>query len=123
MKSKNRFGKHSDEHGESELTAAADFHRNRMSQEVKFETSKESSNSPQGNYEYEQRVAEDASFNTKRMIAEAAFFIAEHRGFVSGQEESDWLQAEMDVEDVLRSAQQVSLSSSAVTQPGIPASE
>lgn len=34
----------------------------------------------------------------ERMIAEAAYFRAEQRGFVPGNEISDWLQAEADVE-------------------------
>lgn len=41
-----------------------------------------------------------ASYDCPReqMIAEAAYFRAEQRGFVSGNEMSDWLQAEADVE-------------------------
>lgn len=38
------------------------------------------------------------------MIAEAAYFIAEHRGFTAGDELSDWLQAEREVQP---SAQQL----------------
>lgn len=34
----------------------------------------------------------------EQMIAEAAYFRAEQRGFVPGNEMSDWLQAESDVE-------------------------
>jgi hypothetical protein len=34
----------------------------------------------------------------EQMIAEAAYFRAEQRGFVPGNEMSDWLQAEVDVE-------------------------
>ncbi|MCX7155079.1 MAG: DUF2934 domain-containing protein [Rhodocyclales bacterium] len=34
----------------------------------------------------------------EQMIAEAAYFRAEQRGFVPGNEMSDWLQAEADVE-------------------------
>lgn len=41
----------------------------------------------------------------EQMIAEAAYFRAEQRGFVSGNEMSDWLQAEADVESVLHSGQ------------------
>lgn len=36
------------------------------------------------------------------MIAEAAYFIAEHRGFVGGDEISDWLQAERKIQSSLR---------------------
>ncbi|MDP1612908.1 MAG: DUF2934 domain-containing protein [Sulfuritalea sp.] len=39
----------------------------------------------------------------EQMIAEAAYFRAEHRGFEPGNEMSDWLQAESDVEGILRS--------------------
>ncbi len=37
----------------------------------------------------------------KKIIAEAAYFIAEHRGFTAGAELSDWLQAERDIESTL----------------------
>jgi len=37
------------------------------------------------------------------MIAEAAYFFAERRGFAPGHELSDWLQAEINVENLLRS--------------------
>ncbi|MCK9284007.1 MAG: DUF2934 domain-containing protein [Rhodocyclaceae bacterium] len=40
----------------------------------------------------------------ERMIAEAAYFRAEQRGFMPGNEMSDWLQAEADVEGALRSS-------------------
>jgi hypothetical protein len=36
------------------------------------------------------------------MIAEAAYFHAERRGFAPDNEMSDWLQAEVDVEALLR---------------------
>lgn len=36
-----------------------------------------------------------------RMIAEAAFFRAERRGFVPGGELDDWLQAEREIERVV----------------------
>ncbi len=39
------------------------------------------------------------------MIAEAAYYRAEQRGFAPGNEMSDWLQAEADVEGVLRTSQ------------------
>ena len=41
----------------------------------------------------------------EQMIAEAAYFRAERRGFIPGNEMSDWLQAEADVEGVLRNIQ------------------
>lgn len=37
----------------------------------------------------------------EQKIAEAAYFYAERRGFVPGNELSDWLQAEADVEALL----------------------
>ncbi len=48
-------------------------------------------------------IAEEASFNAKPMIEEATFFIAERRGFTPGAELSDWLQAEAETENLLRS--------------------
>jgi hypothetical protein len=41
----------------------------------------------------------------EQMIAEAAYYRAEQRGFTPGNEMSDWLQAEADVEGVLRTSQ------------------
>lgn len=41
----------------------------------------------------------------EQMIAEAAYFRAEQRGFAPGNEMSDWLEAEADVESVLRNLQ------------------
>lgn len=37
----------------------------------------------------------------EQMIAEAAYFRAEQRGFAPGNEMSDWLEAESDVEHLL----------------------
>jgi hypothetical protein len=82
-------------------TEALDFHANRIRRELKIENRKESPIQPAGNDEYEQLIAEDASFNTKPMIEEAAFFLAEQRGFAPGKELSDWLQAESKVETLL----------------------
>lgn len=39
----------------------------------------------------------------EQMIAEAAYFRAEQRGFAPGNEMSDWFQAEADVEGLLQS--------------------
>lgn len=39
----------------------------------------------------------------RRMVAEAAYFRAERRGFAPGAELEDWLQAEADVERLIRS--------------------
>ena len=41
----------------------------------------------------------------EQMIAEAAYFRAERRGFTPGNEMSDWLEAEADVESVMRNPQ------------------
>lgn len=38
----------------------------------------------------------------EQMIAEAAYYHAERRGFAPANEMSDWLQAEIDVEALLR---------------------
>ncbi len=100
MKTDRRFENKSEQ--KQEKAEVAEFHNKRMKRELKIETKKDASNKPEGNYEYEQLVAEDASFNAKPMIEVAAFFIAERRGFVPGRELSDWLQAEAGVEGVLR---------------------
>lgn len=52
----------------------------------------------------------DSSFENyecprEQIIAEAAYFRAEQRGFAPGNEMSDWLLAEVDVESVLRKFQ------------------
>ncbi len=105
MKQKNKpesnHGSHFEHNRENAEVAA--FHSKRMTRELKIETKKESPNKPEGNDEYEQLIAEDASFNAKPMIEEAAFFIAEQRGFAPGAEVSDWLQAETSIERLLRS--------------------
>ncbi len=85
-----------------ELGENTEFHSKRMSREQKIESKNRASIQPEGNDEYEQLVAENADFNTKPMIEEAAYFLAEHRGFAPGQEMSDWLRAEADVEGVLQ---------------------
>lgn len=41
----------------------------------------------------------------EQMIAEAAYFRAQRRGFAPGNEMSDWLEAEADVEGLLGSRQ------------------
>lgn len=82
---------------------AEEFHSRRVSRELKIRAKGMSESRPAGNDEYEQLIAEDADFNTQYMIAEAAYFIAERRGFAPGHELSDWLQAEIHVENLLRS--------------------
>jgi len=104
MKNRSKSSNHHEGHLEYKKVSAeaVDFHAKRMNRELKIEAQKESSSKPEGNDEYEQLVAEDASFNTKPMIEEAAFLLAEQRGFTPGNEVSDWLQAETEVENLLR---------------------
>jgi len=40
----------------------------------------------------------------KAMIAVAAYYIAEKRGFAAGGEEDDWLSAEREIEAVIKGA-------------------
>ena len=42
-----------------------------------------------------------------RMIAEAAYFVAETRGFAPGYELEDWLQAEQEIEASLEPTQTI----------------
>jgi hypothetical protein len=84
------------------IAESTDFNVNRMIQKKRIKTNRESSNKPEGNYDYEQMIAEDADFNTRTMIEEAAYFIAQRRGFSPGNELSDWLQAETKVDGFLR---------------------
>lgn len=39
----------------------------------------------------------------RQWVAEAAYFIAERRGFGEGSSEDDWLQAELDIDRMLAS--------------------
>mgnify|MGYP001573600786 CR=1 FL=1 len=82
----------------------AEFHEERLQQEVEIEARNESANKPEGNYDYEQMIAENTVFSTKEKIEEAAYFIAQRRGFAPGHELSDWHQAETEVEAKLCSA-------------------
>ena len=104
MKTHGRIANKPESHLEYRKTSteALDFHAKRLRREQKIETSKDSSNQPAGNDEYEQLVAEDACFNAKPMIEEAAFFLAEQRGFAPGNELLDWFRAEYAVETLLR---------------------
>lgn len=106
MKTQSKSGNQGKEHLDYKKvsTEATDFHANRMRRELKIEAKQDSSVKPEGNDEYEQLVAENASFNTRPMIEEAAFFLAEQRGFAPGKELSDWLQAEASMENMLRSS-------------------
>jgi hypothetical protein len=105
MKMKTRIeppvGTASDSGNAQAITAAADFHSGRRSRESK--SRRKYANPPVGNYEYEQMVAEDAAFRSKR-VSEAAYFLAERRGFASGEELRDWLQAETQIEELSRAA-------------------
>ena len=88
----------------SEMCGAADFHSERVFQEQAIEAKNEEANRPQGTYEYEQMIAENAVFNPKQLIEEAAFFIAEGRDFAPGHELADWLEAEAEIETRLAGA-------------------
>jgi hypothetical protein len=81
---------------------AAEFHTRRINREERIEAKLESPIQPAGTDEYEQLVAENASLNAKPLIEEAAFLLAEQRGFAPGNELSDWLKAEAEVEKTLR---------------------
>ena len=79
-------------------------------QEKKMKTRSESVSKAKGNGPGRQArgantsaPSSPASYDCPReqMIAEAAYFRAEQRGFVPGNEMSDWLQAEVDVEALL----------------------
>ena len=78
-----------------------DFNENRMNNKAKIKARRESGNRPEGNYEYEQMIAEDVGFGVHHMIEEAAFFIAMRRGFAPGNEFGDWIQAEKDIDSML----------------------
>ncbi len=105
MKIRNKFGNSHEDHykNEKEIAEISEFHATRIKRETKIERKKESSSKPSGDCEYEQLIAENANFNTKPMIEEAAFYIAKQRGFAPGCEMSDWLKAEAEVEGLLRS--------------------
>ena len=42
-----------------------------------------------------------SSHDRRRMIAEAAYFHAERRGFEGGSPEEDWYEAEREIDDLL----------------------
>jgi len=104
MKIKNWPTYHTEEPSEEALAAkeAAEFHSACMINSQNSKAKKKSSNRPVGNDEYEQMIAEDADQNVKKLVSEAAFFIAEKRGFLPGNEISDWLHAEKNIENLLR---------------------
>ena len=106
MKTRNRSQNRSEDHSErgGETAEAIEFHSKRMRREEKIEVKRTSSTKPEGNYEYEQSIAEEAGFNAKPMIERAAYLIAEGRAFAPGHEVSDWLAAEAEVEGLLRGA-------------------
>ncbi|HEB94162.1 MAG TPA: DUF2934 domain-containing protein [Gammaproteobacteria bacterium] len=47
-------------------------------------------------------ISQQKTVEQQMMIAEAAYFIAEHRGFSAGGELGDWLQAEREVQTSLQ---------------------
>lgn len=70
-------------------------------------TKSESASMPKANASWQQRRASDEPnppFDNSdcprgQMIAEAAYFRAEQRGFMPGDELGDWLQAEAEVDE------------------------
>jgi Protein of unknown function (DUF2934) len=50
-------------------------------------------------------IREPDAEEIRRMIAEAAYYRAEKRGFTPGAEEEDWCEAEREVRDSLRTIQ------------------
>lgn len=87
---------------EQKIAQAADFHTKRMKQKTDIDNQREFANKPAGNAEFEQAVSEDTNIKIDEKIAEAAFFIAKRRDFAPGDQQSDWLQAESNVEGVLK---------------------
>ena len=81
---------------------AADFHHSRLRQEQVISDKKASSTKPEGNYESEQLIAEEAGLNAKPMIEIAAYYLAQRRDFAPGNELSDWFLAEAEIERQLR---------------------
>lgn len=82
--------------------------QSQVHQEKKMKTRSESASKTKGNGSARQaRVSQQPDSSPanddcprEQMIAEAAYFHAERRGFTPGNEMSDWLQAEADVEGV-----------------------
>ena len=83
------------------LDDGEDFNANRVDHKLKSKARRDSGNRPEGNDEYEQMIAENINFGVHHMIEEAAFFIAEQRGFAPGNEFGDWLQAEKGINFLL----------------------
>ena len=54
-------------------------------------------------------AAANGGTQREQLIAEAAYFRAEQRGFAPGNEMSDWLDAESDVERMLKSSPAASI--------------
>lgn len=76
----------------------AEFHEQRLQQEAEVAGKNKSPIKPQGDEEYAQMVAENAVFTTKEKIEEAAYYIAQRRGFCPGNELGDWCEAEREIE-------------------------
>lgn len=104
MKSRNRSANTHDSRSEHRHGArdVADFHHERLRQEQVIADKKASPVTPEGTYEYEQLVAEDAGLNAKPMIEIAAYYLAQRRDFAPGNELSDWFTAEAEIERQLR---------------------
>jgi hypothetical protein len=104
MKTRNRYTKTNEKKSESNsaseqnISDAADFHAERITNKRNTESIRQFANEPSGNDEFEQTIAENVAFDK---IEENAYLIAKERDFAPGNERSDWLQAETIVEDVL----------------------
>ena len=69
-----------------------------MTVATESQPSSKSANSPPQASEFAEMDQSTPSQDRQAMIAEAAFFIAESRGFAPGQEFDDWLAAERMIE-------------------------
>ncbi|MGR9087021.1 MAG: sterol desaturase family protein, partial [Gammaproteobacteria bacterium] len=49
------------------------------------------------------RADADADADLRAMVAEAAYYKAQHRGFLPGHDLADWLEAEMEISSLIRS--------------------
>jgi hypothetical protein len=92
------------------LLPAGDPGQARSDQEKKMKARSETTNKTKGNGPGRHTRGANKSIQSssagydcprEQMIAEAAYFRAEQRGFVPGHEMSDWLQAEADVDSLV----------------------
>jgi hypothetical protein len=95
------------------LLARRFYHSKHVDQEMTMKKKSESASNSKGNGSAK-HLREAGRFDSpsgssdclrEQIIAEAAYFYAERRGFAPGNEMSDWLQAEADVEGHMGSGQ------------------